>query len=318
MNTFLHTAYCQAVALPEGGDVPEWVHLVPAGTIETVDGRGPYRLDQPEEIARQSVSEGGRLVLDENHSTDLAAPHGAGSPARGWIVALQARQDGIWGGVEWTETGKAIVGERAYRFISPVINHTKEGVITRILRASLVNRPNLRGLTALASAEVSGEKFLSELRGLLGLAADASSAAILDQIRELNAAKQSPDPAQFVPIEELARATAEVQRLSQGVSLQAAKDHVSRQISSANMPPFLRDWGIALCTVNRPAFDAFVERTKGFFNKLVAPSGAKSTPPEFGKGTPSLTEEETALCMRMGLTPEEYGKSREFLQIAKG
>ncbi len=150
------TATAESVSLAlaaETGDVPSWIMLLPAGEIRTADGRGPYRLDDATALQASLAAAGGRLPVDENHSTDLAAPKGGPSPARGWIVALEARADGVWGQVEWTEPGKALLAERAYRHISPVITHLKDGTVTGLLRASLTNRPNLRGLAALHQEE---------------------------------------------------------------------------------------------------------------------------------------------------------------------
>jgi phage I-like protein len=127
--------------------------LIPAGSvIRGADGRGPYIVENAEQIARDSMSFGmGRLPIDEAHATDLAAPKGEPSPARGWIVALQARASGIWGKVEWTEGGKRLLADKAYRFMSPVIRHLQNGRVMMILRAALVNTPNFRELTALHS-----------------------------------------------------------------------------------------------------------------------------------------------------------------------
>ena len=74
--------------------------------------------------------------------------------------------DGIWGKVEWTETGTALMADRAYRGISPVMVHDATGKVTAILRASLTNRPNLKGLATL-HGELDMEP-LAELRTLLG------------------------------------------------------------------------------------------------------------------------------------------------------
>lgn len=145
-------ALCASVDLTvTGAGVPEWVHLLPAGEILTSDGRGPYRVADADGLIAASREFGDRLPIDENHATDLAAPRGEPAPARGWIVELEARPDGIWGRVEWTAHGSQLVTDRAYRGLSPVIQHQKTGEVTAILRASLVNRPNLRGLTALHS-----------------------------------------------------------------------------------------------------------------------------------------------------------------------
>ncbi|MFN3676796.1 MAG: phage protease [Sphingomonas pseudosanguinis] len=141
-------AICSAQALP-ATSIPEWVHLLPAGQVRTVDGRGPYTVSDMTALCAASMA-GGKLALDENHATDLAAPKGLSAPARGWIVALQARRDGIWGKVEWTPEGRKLVP--GYRGISPVIRHDKQsGRIDAILRASLTNTPNLSGLVTLHS-----------------------------------------------------------------------------------------------------------------------------------------------------------------------
>ncbi len=96
----------------------------------------------------QAVAERG-AVIDENHSTDIAAPHGLPAPARGWFTDFETRAHGTWGKVEWNEAGKALVADRAYRGISPVIVHDKNRTVLAITRASLISRPNLKGLTAL-------------------------------------------------------------------------------------------------------------------------------------------------------------------------
>ncbi len=52
--------------------------------------------------------------------------------ARGWIVELQARDDGIWGRVEWTGAGRALIEDRAYRGISPNLLVDRNGVVRAI------------------------------------------------------------------------------------------------------------------------------------------------------------------------------------------
>lgn len=140
---------CSAIRLPEG-TVPDWLHLLPAGEVRTNDGRGPYRVTNAQALMATSIA-AGKLPLDENHSMDLAAPKGGASPARGWFVELQQREDGIWGRVEWTSTGRQIMEDREYSGVSPVILHGADGSIRAILRASLTNTPNITGLTALHS-----------------------------------------------------------------------------------------------------------------------------------------------------------------------
>jgi len=178
----------QMLPAPEASEAPEWVHLLPArtGAIQTGDDRGPYHVDDADALIADSFAETGKLAIDQDHATDLAAPKGLPAPARGWIVEMQARDDGIWGRVEWTREGAALLADRAYRALSPVILHDKSKRIVRILRASLVNRPNLRGLVALnQQQEPSTMDFMAKLAELLGLEAGADEAAITAAIEAL-------------------------------------------------------------------------------------------------------------------------------------
>lgn len=175
----IHTALPEPA---EGAAAPEWLHLIPAGTFSGSDGRGPYRLADPAAVIRASMA-AGKLPLDVNHSTDLAAPRGEGAPAVGWIVELQARPDGLWGRVEWNESGLALMADRAYRGISPVFEHSKAKpwLVTRVLRAALTNVPNLTQLKTLHSTQ-GNTMDLTALRAALGLPETADEAAILAAI----------------------------------------------------------------------------------------------------------------------------------------
>lgn len=183
-------ALCAAQPLTADGSAvaPDWVHLLPAGTIATGDGRGPYKVvDAASVIAASLEQMGGAGVIDENHSTDLAAPRGEAAPARGWIKELQSRQDGIWGRVEWTRHGERLVTGKAYRGISPVIRHDAAGNVIAILRASLVNNSNLRGLTALH--QENSMSLLEKLIAALGLDAAATEDQVVEKITAMTGAK---------------------------------------------------------------------------------------------------------------------------------
>ncbi len=302
-----------------------WIHLVPAGSFSGRDGRGPYSLSSPQAVIDESKAYAGsiKIPVDYDHQIDFAAKNGRPAPAAGWITTLQARQDGIWGKVEWTPKAEAHIAGGEYRYISPVFNVSADGVVRRFLRASLTNNPNLYELKALFSANpdpASMEQFLATLRQLLNLPDDSDNAAILAALGDVNKGGKSqgePDPSKFVPIADFEKVVAELNSLKQGVSKQSALDHVETQIRNANMPTYLKDWGVALCSVNKPAFDAFIQRTKGHFNALVAHSAASAMPPANQQGI-ALSDDERDVCRRMGITSEEFSKSKSFLESVKG
>ena len=177
----LHSALPDVVA---GAPPPEWLHLVPSGTFRGVDGRGPWRLGDVQTVINASMA-AGPLPICENHATDLGRTTGIPSPARGWIDRMEARADGLWGHVEWTPTGAQLVTERAYRGTSPVMMHTPDGVISRVLRSTLTNVPNLAGLSTLHSQqETETDMDIAVLRTALGLPDNADEAAVLARVRE--------------------------------------------------------------------------------------------------------------------------------------
>ncbi len=175
--------------MQSGAAAPEWLHLLPAAEFTGADGRGPYAKPDMAALIAQFDKDGRRLPVDENHSIDLAGKQGHPSPARGWIVELQAREDGLWGRVEWTGEGEKIVAGKEYGFLSPVFLHgqTKPYKVAKMLRVALTNDPNLSQLTSLHSKE--DDTMLEELRKALGLPETADEAAVLAAVKAAHAAR---------------------------------------------------------------------------------------------------------------------------------
>lgn len=189
-------------SLGADGAVPDWVQLLPVtqGEVQTYDGRGPYLVKDLAAIIQASMAWERGIPIDENHATDLRPGHEA--PARGWITELQARDDGLWGRVEWTAAGRALVADKAYRGISPVlmVSAADKRTVTLIPRASLVNVPNLCGLAALNTEETGLMEGMKKIAEKLGLPADASLEQILAKIGSMSAksddaTKSAPDMA---------------------------------------------------------------------------------------------------------------------------
>jgi phage I-like protein len=129
----------------ENGALPSAIDLIPAGaSIQGRDGC-KWKNSDPKKLAAASMARISRLVIDENHATDLSAPKGGASPAMGWMTNLHAGEGGaIRADVEWTKRGAEAVLNKEYSFISPVFLHDEQGEITVVLRAALTNSPNLQ------------------------------------------------------------------------------------------------------------------------------------------------------------------------------
>lgn len=164
------------------GSAPEWVHILPRQVL-TRDGRGPYRYDAASLIATSMADAGRRVPVDENHSTETLGPQGLPSPARGYVVAMEERADGVWAQIDWTSAGRALMSDRAYWGVSPVLMHTKDGRVLRIKSVALTNTPNLRGLTALNTE--SDMSFTQRLAMLLGLNEDATEDQVAAAVEKL-------------------------------------------------------------------------------------------------------------------------------------
>lgn len=318
--------------LPEG-DAPEWVHLLPAGTFRGVDGRGPYVLHSPQAVIQASKLP---LPIDESHATDLAEPHGGPAPARGWIVELQAREDGVWGRVDWTPTGRGLVVERAYRGISPVFTHARQGGrVVGLVRAALTNNPNLNQLTTLHTQEHSMD-FIAQLRTLHSLPAEADEAAVLQACRAAHTATTqhaaqlaaicaaagitaTQDAAAISTALATARAqTGDVAPLRQEVvalqtQLQTVRAEQARGAATAlvdaamkagkPITQVLRDHYIARATADLAA----VQRELDALPSINA-GGIVKPPAEGAKD--AVSAEEKAVLALMGVDPEAFKKAR--------
>ncbi|MEM5477165.1 phage protease [Pacificibacter sp. AS14] len=345
MNTPNHiTALmaAQTIAPAQAGDAPEWIHLLPGGAqVETGDRRGPYHINDAQAIIDASFAGETRLAVDENHSIDLAAPKGGASPARGWITEMQARDDGIWGKVEWTDAGRDLVATHAYRGISPVITHSKTKAVLSILRASLVNQPNLKGLASLNSQQQETDmNFMQQMAQKLGLGADASegdifaaadglksddtSTALQSQMSEIGTVLgvDGGDSTAILAAAKAAKSTGS----DELVALQATITELGKTVTSlqssntTNKATAFVDEAIKAKRVGvKPQRDVFIamhaenpERTEALINALPAlgPSGMSDLPPAADKdGKIALNAQQRDVADVLGLSHDDFAKS---------
>jgi phage I-like protein len=208
------TALCASLPLAAGGGAPEWVQLMPRpadGRLEAADGR-KWHLGDAAKVVAASGRPGVDLVFDYEHQTHLATENGQPAPAAGWIKELQARQDGIWARVEWTDKARRMIEAREYRYLSPTFSHAKDGEVLQILSAALTNDPALQ-VRALASRqpdprptdpspngdETMDKQQLAALCKALGLKEDAQPDAIVkaasDQAAAVKTAQEAAETA---------------------------------------------------------------------------------------------------------------------------
>jgi len=334
------TALCAAISIDSTEAAPEWVHLLPAGDVRTVDGRGPYTQGDAAALIAASMARG-KLPLDENHAFDRAAKLGNPSPAHAWITELQARADGIWGRAEWVDPAARVW--RRYRGISPAIVHDPAKRILAIPRASLVNDPNLTGLTTLHLKEDDTMDFRALLIEMLKLDSGADDAAIAAALRAMfdkdaGVALQSAlDPiavaAGLATGSDAAAIVAGIQQLGSGdagviVSLQSELRDVTTRLNTTIEAGQRRDaeayvdGAIAAGRVGvKPLRDRYVAlhmRDRGEAEALIGgmpivKAGASLDAFVADRGKDGLDDEDRRFCALMGIDPAEYAKTRSEL-----
>lgn len=194
VNTFVIAAAASA------DNAPVWLRLLPVGTFRLRDGRGPFTVASRAEL--QAVVERTKarlgdtqLMVDYDHQGAYAAVPGVGgrAEAAGWISQLEARDDGVWGQVEWTADASAKIAARAYRYLSPLFTADKAGRVGTLVNVALVNMPAL-DLSAIAASltidSLEPEKVpsMDKIAKALGLADSASPEAILAALTAQQAA----------------------------------------------------------------------------------------------------------------------------------
>lgn len=346
-------AVCAIVTELPAGEPPEWVMLMPAsGAIEARDGRRWTMKDAQAVVAASlAKARGIDLVIDYEHQTDNAEANGREAPAAGWVKQLEARADGIWARVEWTARARKYLEEREYRYLSPTFTHTKDGTVTRVLRAALTNDPALSDLPALARQEdePAMDETLKKVLEALGLDETADEKTALARVEALKAdAEKKPEQpggetlralakavgaAEGAPLEDVAKAAAEKLQAggtepdpTQYVS-KAAFDQVSVQLKEiqderteekataavetgmreGKVTPAQKGWAIAYAKKDLDGFRNYLAGAP----VVVAPSGNVPTgePPKASGG--DLTSDEKALCRQLGLSEDEYKKTRD-------
>ena len=286
---------------------PEWVQLTPRGAVTARDGRS-FNFD-PEQLVAAHSAGGIQLPLDFEHETEFTMMLGS-RPARGWISALEARPEGLFGKVEWLPDAIAALAAKAYRYISPTFWRGEDGVSARLMKgAALVTSPAL-GMPAVASANPHGEKsMLKDLQALLGLAETASAADAIAAIAALKAG----DPTKFVPkaqYEQTATALsalqAEVDSGKKAAQAVRCSTLVEDAVKAGKIAPAAKDQYLALAAADYDLTKAAIDAMPVLLKAGEETRNADLTVGAEGK----LTDAEKAMCATLGVTEVAYLAAR--------
>jgi phage I-like protein len=313
------------VSLPAGDGVPQWIHLIPAGVFSGADGK-KYVLRDPQAVITASMT-AGKLPVDENHSTQRAPETGSPSPARGWIVELESRADGIWGRPEWNDSGTALMTDRAYKGISPVFEHTKDGTVLRIISAALTNNPNLTQLTALHTSGDNMDKI--EICTALGIAGTVDDAEVLTTLQTAAQARVALTAA-TAQVETLKGEIAELKRThvpsSKVVELETSFNTLQAQLKTEKATAFV-DGAIKAGKPIAAVRDLYIaqhvadpETVEKQINALPSINAGGATTRTSFKGAgdgDSLTDDEMAICTKTGTDPKKYAAFKK-KQLSEG
>jgi len=293
----------------------QWIHIMPSGEFSGRDGRGPWAMHNADAVIAASAAFAGKkpIPVDYDHQIDMAAKNGQPAPAAGWIKQLQARNDGLWGLIEWTSKASAHLTAKEYRYLSPVFNHTPSGEVTRVLRAALTNNPALE-LTALASAQGADQQAqgpMVELCSLLGLAADAGMSAIIEAVRDLKEPPDTPQPEakQLFSLDDMEAVKASTTMAFQQQAEQTAfATAVDLAVIQGHILPHHKEIALTLCHNDKDKFEQFVSTVSPFL-KGIRSMQTGGIAPEFSGSNVRpmhLDEAAKAVCHALGHTKEEF------------
>ena len=253
--------------LSSEGTAPDWVELLPAGDVVTGRDSRSWQKSNPQAIVDSFAANKASLPIDCEHSTEIKGVQGEEAPARGWIEKMEVREGGsIWGKVAWNKTGRVMVENREYRYLSPVILFDKNSKeIAAITSVGLTNNPNLflpalnhehkKAPDGLQQQESTMD--LAQLLAALGLPADTTYAAALNHIHTLRAdlstarnKVETPDLDKFVPRADYDTATNKVKTLT--TELDKINDAkvvavVDGAVTAGKVTPATKDFYLDMC-----------------------------------------------------------------------
>lgn len=243
---------------------------------------------------------------------------------------------GIFADVRWTDKAADYIKNGEYRYISAVFAYDTEGYVRKIFHAALTNTPALDGMEeAMVAASVNllqednpmDKKLLAALCTLFVLKADASEADITEKVTALSAAKGdssvdvldvyaklaekersvaalstqvgNPDPAKFVPVDQVAALQADFNALKTSVEADKKAALITAALSQGKLAPALKDWAQSLSV---EALSAYLEKAPA----MAALSGEPQAKGDPEQKVVALSAAESAAAKALGLSEKDY------------
>lgn len=347
------------LSMDVGAALPEFIHLLTAGPLRMnrVDNIKPLKPGQvPKLCSYDGLDTVDRAPIDVNHAYAKRGVLGEETPAFGWLTALEARDDGLWGKVDWNDRGRAAIVGREYRSISAELM-TIDGEIIGVRGASLTNHPNLKGLTpVLNSAEEDDfmDKILKDLLAKLGLKEDATPEAVLQSVTTLvddksATAKHLADIAKAAGAASDAKPEAILQSVTALASTGGSTETDMVKSLKAELQTVTTQFNTLNDSIRRGKAEAVVDQAikdgRVGFNQTMrghyiarhmsSDDGAKAVeleiantpklsgtsiiPAEMPKdGAVLLTADEEAACKQLGIAPDDFKKTKATLATSTG
>ena len=281
------------------------------------------------------------LPIDYEHQIIHSLKNGKEAPSAGWMEYFYFTPQGIFADVRWTDKAADYIKNGEYRYLSAVFAYDTDGYVRKIFHAALTNTPALDGMEeAMVAASVNllqeeksmDKKLLAALCALFALKADASETEITEKVTALSAAKGksdvdvldvyaklaekeqsvaalstqvgNPDPAKFVPVEQVAALQADFNALKASVETDKKDALITAALSQGKLSPALKDWAQSLSV---EALSAYLEKAPA----MAALSGEPQAKTDPDQNVVALSAAEQAAARALGMTEAEFIKEHK-------
>lgn len=276
------------------------------------------------------------LPIDYEHQIIHSLKNGKEAPSAGWMEYFYFTPQGIFADVRWTDKAADYIKNGEYRYISAVFAYDTDGYVRKIFHAALTNTPALDGMEeAMVAASVNllqednpmDKKLLAALCALFALKADASEADITEKVTALSAAKGdspvdvldvyaklaekeqsvaalstqvgNPDPAKFVPVDQVVALQADFNALKTSVEAGKKEALITTALSQGKLAPALKEWAESLPV---EALSTYLEKAPA----MAALSGEPQAKGDPEQKVAALSAAEQAAARALGMTEAEF------------